>query len=160
VPPLFQFGTLELRKDGVVRVNECRFSVGEAIDLTFDSGYRALRPSGPDEFLVFRRAGSLPMVFSFENGVWKRWVRVFRIGHWRFVFRDLFRSWGIGAPFVLAALGICGWTVVRSLYLLLSARTLWILTTLVVLATVCQGLVHWYREGTPKTHRSIGATGT
>jgi len=132
----FNLGTLLLSKDGSVEVERSRFRQLEAIDAVLDHTTHVHRPSGPGSFLVVRRAGRIPMVFSYDGGTWKRWVRLYRVGWWRNLLHDVVRTWGIGSPLFLLAAAIGVGTFFRAIYLCFQheTRSVWVLLVLAFFA--------------------------
>lgn len=129
----FFFQGLQLCEDGDVELAGQSYWQGQAIDVSFGLGNRIVRPPGFGEFLVIRRPDGIPLLFTYDNGSWHRWVRLYRVGQWRFWLRDLIRTWGVGAPMILAAYGVYAWTIIRGLYLLLATKTLIALGIIVAL---------------------------
>lgn len=130
---LFCHGNVTLQDNGIVSVGRAQFRLNEAIHVNLDAGRRVVRPAGPGQFLVVECGNALPLLFTYEAGVWKRWVRLYYVGQWRYWFHDVVRSWGFGSPLLLLALAVYAWTIIRGLYLLLSTKSLVVLGAVVLL---------------------------
>jgi len=87
------FDHYRLDNDGSVVLGGARFAAGEPIRHSF-SGCMAVRPAGPDQYLVIRRPDSIPSYFRFEHGAWYRWVPLYRANKWRYEWFALVRFWG------------------------------------------------------------------
>ncbi|HWL93112.1 MAG TPA: hypothetical protein VNT79_06230 [Phycisphaerae bacterium] len=119
----YHIDRLVLGDDGGVDVAGRRFRNLDEINVVFQGGNRAIRAAGPGQFLIVQRVNGVTLFFKFHAGTWERWVRLYRVGRWRYLFHDVVRSWGFGAPFLLASVGAVVWTVIRATYLCFQPQT-------------------------------------
>lgn len=124
LPDAYTIGQLQLDQRGTATIAGKRFRPDEPILAVFDGGFRVVRPSGLGQFLVLERPYGIPVFFTFEGGVWIRWVRLYQMGQWRFYCHDVIRGWGIASPIIFARLGVFACALVLGLMMLFPLKWL------------------------------------
>lgn len=118
----YAIGQLQLLEKGIVDIGGCRFRQGDSIHAVFDGGFRVIRPAGPGHFLVLERPYGIPTLFTFEDGTWVRWVRLYHLGQWRFYCHDVIRTWSIASPLVFVHICVYPCAFVIALLMLFPAK--------------------------------------
>lgn len=132
----FRLAGIYLQDDGRVIVNaHIRIRRDDPIDEKVGEELHLTRPEGVDQFLIIQQPGRIPQVFRYRDGVWERWVRMFRVGRWRFWFHDIVRTWGMGTPLYLLAKAVTYASIIYGIYLAFEPDTpgIWIIACIAFL---------------------------